>query len=163
MHMAAKKVLLVGNFGVGKTSLIRRFVLNEFSEDYISTIGVRVSSKIVKLENKEIKLLIWDVAGTKDDEKVPKAYFLGASAAMYVFDLSREETYVNLKRQLDNVKELSGLNDVILVGNKKDIVTEAKIEEIIKLIPMSVDLIPSAKENENVENAFIELAKSTLN
>ena len=77
--MIAKKVLLVGNFGVGKTSLIRQFVLNEFSEDYISTIGVRVSTKIVNLNGEQIKLLIWDVAGTKDDEKVPKAYFLGAS------------------------------------------------------------------------------------
>jgi small GTP-binding protein len=161
--MTAKKVLLVGNFGVGKTSLIRRFVLNEFSEDYISTIGVRVSSKIVKIENEEIKLLIWDVAGTKDDEKVPKAYFLGASAAMYVFDLSREETYLNLNSQLHNVKELSGLKEVVLVGNKKDIVTEDKIQEIIKLIPMPVDLITSAKENENVEDAFVELAKLTIN
>jgi small GTP-binding protein len=63
--MIAKKVLLVGNFGVGKTSLIRRYVLNEFSEDYISTIGARVSTKIVKFNNQEIKFLIWDVAGGK--------------------------------------------------------------------------------------------------
>lgn len=65
--MIAKKVLLVGNFGVGKTSLIRRFVLNEFSEDYISTIGVRVSTKILNVEEEEMKLLIWDVAVTSDD------------------------------------------------------------------------------------------------
>lgn len=61
--MVPKKVLLVGNFGVGKTSLIRRFVLNEFSEDYISTIGVRVSTKLVTIDSQTIKLLIWDVAG----------------------------------------------------------------------------------------------------
>ena len=73
--MIAKKVLLVGNFGVGKTSLIRRYVLNEFSEDYISTIGARVSTKIVKVNNQEIKFLIWDVAGVNDNDKIPKAYF----------------------------------------------------------------------------------------
>ena len=112
--MIAKKVLLVGNFGVGKTSLIKRFVLNEFSEDYISTIGVRVSSKTLIVNDQEVKLLIWDVAGVKDNEKVPKAYFLGASAAMYVFDLSREETYLNLENQLNSVKELSGLSNLIL-------------------------------------------------
>lgn len=161
--MIAKKVLLVGNFGVGKTSLIRRFVLNEFSEEYISTIGVRVSSKIIQIENQEIKLLIWDVAGTSEDEKVPKAYFLGASAAMYVFDLSREETYVNISSKVEVVKELSGLKNITIIGNKKDLVSSKEIEAIKKLIPFSIDLITSAKENENVEDAFKELAKQTLN
>lgn len=160
--MLAKKVLLVGNFGVGKTSLIRRFVSNEFSEDYISTIGVRVSAKIVKLEGEEIKLLIWDVAGTKDDEKVPKAYFLGSSAAMYVFDLSREETYENLSDRLENVKQLSGLKEITLVGNKKDLVSESQIKDILESLPINVNLITSAKDDENVEDAFITLAKQSL-
>ena len=105
--MIAKKVLLVGNFGVGKTSLIRRYVLNEFSEDYISTIGARVSTKIVKVNNQEIRFLIWDVAGVNDNDKIPKAYFLGSSAAMYVFDLSRLETYSNIKNQVETVKQHS--------------------------------------------------------
>lgn len=160
--MIAKKVLLVGNFGVGKTSLIRRFVLNEFSEDYISTIGVRVSTKIVSFNNEQIKLLIWDVAGTSGNEKVPKAYFLGASAAMYVFDLSREETYLNIKTQLTTVKELSGLKDITIVGNKKDLVTENEINQIISKLEISVDLITSAKDDENVEDAFTILAKQSL-
>ncbi|SDR82403.1 small GTP-binding protein domain-containing protein [Polaribacter sp. KT25b] len=161
--MIAKKVLLVGNFGVGKTSLIRRFVLNEFSEEYISTIGVRVSSKIIQIDKEEIKLLIWDVAGTSDDEKVPKAYFLGASAAMFVFDLSREETYKSIKNQVEVVKQLSGLKNITVVGNKKDLVSVDEIEQLKKSISISVDLITSAKDNENVEDAFKELAKQTLN
>lgn len=160
--MIAKKVLLVGNFGVGKTSLIRRFVLNEFSEDYISTIGVRVSTKIVSVNKEEIKLLIWDVAGTNADEKIPKAYFLGASAAMYVFDLSREETYSNLQNQIDVVKQLSNLQNITIVGNKKDLLLEDEIEDVIESIPLKVDLITSAKENENVEIAFKKLAKQSL-
>ena len=161
--MKAKKVLLVGNFGVGKTSLIRRFVLNEFSEDYISTIGVRVSAKIVKFNNEEVKLLIWDVAGTNNDEKIPKAYFLGASAAMYVFDLSREETYNNLENQIEVVKQLSDLKNVTLVGNKKDLLTPEEIENILKTISMPVDLVTSAKDNDNVEDAFIQLTQQSLN
>ena len=160
--MIAKKVLLVGNFGVGKTSLIRRFVLNEFSEDYISTIGVRVSTKIVTLNDEQIKLLIWDVAGTNNDEKVPKAYFLGASAAMYVFDLSREETYVNIEKQVEVVKELSGLQNITVVGNKKDLVTTDEIKSLKKSIKIPIDLITSAKEDENVEDAFVILAKQSL-
>lgn len=160
--MIAKKVLLVGNFGVGKTSLIKRFVLNEFSEDYISTIGVRVSSKTLIVNDQEVKLLIWDVAGVKDNEKVPKAYFLGASAAMYVFDLSREETYLNLENQLNSVKELSGLSNLIIVGNKKDLVSQEKIEEIKNIVSLDIDLITSAKENDNVEDAFISLTQLSL-
>jgi small GTP-binding protein len=160
--MIAKKVLLVGNFGVGKTSLIRRFVLNEFSEDYISTIGVRVSTKIVKFNEEEIKLLIWDVAGVSDDEKIPKAYFLGSSAAMYVFDLSREETYNNIKNQIENVKELSGLKNITVVGNKKDLLTVDEIDKIVESISISVDLITSAKDDDNVEDAFIKLANQSL-
>ena len=110
--MIAKKVLLIGSFGVGKTSLVRRFVLNEFSENYISTIGVRISTKTVVIEDEEVKLMIWDVAGTSKEENVPKAYFLGSSAAMYVFDLSREETYLNLDKEIESIKNLSGLDEV---------------------------------------------------
>jgi small GTP-binding protein len=160
--MIAKKVLLVGNFGVGKTSLIRRFVLNEFSEDYISTIGVRVSTKIIELNTEQIKLLIWDVAGTNDDEKVPKAYFLGASAAMYVFDLSRSETYLDLEQKLKVVKDLSGLKDITIVGNKKDLLTHSDLEKVKAKVTIPIDLITSAKENENVEDAFVVLAKQSL-
>ena len=160
--MIAKKVLLVGNFGVGKTSLIRRFVLNEFSEDYISTIGVRVSTKVVDLDGEQVKMMIWDVAGTSDDEKLPKSYFLGASAAMYVFDLSREETYSTLDAQLDMVKGLSGLSEVVMVGNKKDLLSEAELAAVLEKITLPVDLVTSAKQDENVEDAFVALAKQAI-
>ncbi|NCT09461.1 MAG: GTP-binding protein [Flavobacteriia bacterium] len=160
--MIAKKVLLVGSFGVGKTSLIRRFVLNEFSEDYISTIGVRVSAKIMKIQEEEVKLLIWDIAGTYGEEKIPKSYFLGASAAMFVFDVSREETYLDIKNQLDAVKSISGLKNIMLVGNKKDLISDEKLAEIMKIIPISIDLMTSAKEDENVEDAFIKLTLQSL-
>ena len=160
--MIAKKVLLVGNFGVGKTSLIRRFVLNEFSEDYISTIGVRVSKKVVEYKNETIKLMIWDVAGTNGDEKIPKAYFLGASAAMFVFDLSREETYLTINDNLKMVEELSGLKNITIVGNKKDLLSEEELETVINNISVNIDLITSAKEDENVEDAFMQLTANTL-
>jgi len=160
--MIAKKVLLVGNFGVGKTSLIRRFVLNEFSEDYISTIGVRVSKKVVEYQNETIKLMIWDVAGTSGDEKIPKAYFLGAHAAMFVFDVSREETYLTIDQNLQMVKDLSGLQSITIVGNKKDLLSEEELKKVIQKISIDIDLITSAKENENVEDAFMQLTSQTL-
>ncbi|WP_159947172.1 Rab family GTPase [Polaribacter septentrionalilitoris] len=160
--MIAKKVLLVGNFGVGKTSLIRRFVLNEFSEDYISTIGVRVSKKVVEYQNETIKLMIWDVAGTNGDEKIPKAYFLGAHAAMFVFDVSREETYLNIDQNLQMVKDLSGLEKITIVGNKKDLLSKEELETVVKEVSIGIDLITSAKEGSNVEDAFMKLTAQTL-
>ena len=160
--MIAKKVLLIGSFGVGKTSLVRRFVLNEFSENYISTIGVRISTKTVAIEDEEVKLMIWDVAGTSEEENVPKAYFLGSSAAMYVFDLSREETYLNLDKEIESIKNLSGLDEVIIVGNKRDLLSDDEISEIRKIVPVTIDFITSAKENANVEGAFNLLTQQSL-
>ncbi|WP_158838558.1 Rab family GTPase [Polaribacter sp. L3A8] len=160
--MKAKKVLLVGNFGVGKTSLIRRFVLNEFSEDYISTIGVRVSKKVVEYKNETIKLMIWDVAGTNGNEKIPKAYFLGSHAAMFVFDLSREETYVTIDENLNMIRELSGLQNITIVGNKKDLLSDKELENVIQKVSVDIDLITSAKEDENVADAFMKLTSETL-
>ncbi len=160
--MISKKVLLVGNFGVGKTSLIRRFVHNEFSEDYISTIGVRVSTKVIQTNKESLKLLIWDVAGTNGDQTVPKAYFLGASAAMFVFDLSREETYINIVKQIDMVKELSGLKNIVVIGNKRDLMTADKLHILLEKVDVTIDFITSAKENENVEDAFKLLGQQSL-
>ena len=160
--MIAKKVLLVGNFGVGKTSLIRRFVLNEFSEDYISTIGVRVSKKIVEYKNETIKLMIWDVAGTSGNDKIPRAYFLGSNAAMFVFDVSREETYLTIDENLNMVKELSGLQNITVVGNKKDLLSAEELENVVQKVSVHIDLITSAKEDENVEDAFMKLTTLAL-
>ena len=96
------------------------------------------------------------------DSQKPKAYFLGASAALYVFDLSREETYVNIKNQVEVVKELSGLHAITVVGNKKDLLTADEINRIKKTIEIPVDMITSAKENDQVEDAFNILAKQSL-
>lgn len=160
--MVSKKVILVGSFGVGKTSLIRRFVVNEFSEDYISTIGVRISSKVVKYKDQLIKLLIWDVAGVTDREKIPTAYFLGSSAAMYVFDLSRIETYVNIDKNIEEIKKISGLNDITVVGNKKDLLSPKDLLEIESMVNVDIDFLTSAKENDNVEAAFELLGEKSL-
>ena len=75
---------MTGSFGVGKTSLFRRFINNTFSEKYITTIGVKVDKKTVVIDGEEISILLWDIAGEVKQDKVPKSYFLGASAIIYV-------------------------------------------------------------------------------
>ena len=88
-----KKILLVGDFGVGKTSLVDRFVHNRFAEEYKSTIGVVVSKKELQIDGKDLKFLIWDVAGERDMSEVPASYYLGCSGVLFVFDLTRAETW----------------------------------------------------------------------
>lgn len=160
--MITKKVLLVGNFGVGKTSLISRYVLNEFSEDYISTIGVRVSKKVLQVDDQLVTLLIWDVAGTKWNEKIPTSYFLGASAAMFVFDLSRKETYLNAKDYITQIKELSRLDKFTVIGNKMDLIDTDQLNKIKALIGIEIDFETSAKEGINVEKAFKLLTRKAI-
>lgn len=143
--------------------MIRRFVSNEFSEEYISTIGVRVSAKMIELGNESLKLMIWDVAGTKDDEKVPKSYFLGAHAAMYVFDLQAEETYLKIEERIQEIKELSGLDRFLIVGNKRDLLSDEELSRVLSRISIPVDLATSAKEGTGVEEAFLSLANQSLN
>ena len=126
----------------------------------MSTLNTEEQSN--KYKNETIKLMIWDVAGTSGSEKIPKAYFLGASAAMFVFDLSREETYLTIDENLNMVKELSGLQSVMIVGNKKDLLSEYELENVLQKISIDIDLITSAKEDENVADAFMQLTTKAL-
>ena len=94
---ASKKIVIIGHFGVGKTSLIRRFVENTFSEDYQVTIGVHISKKTIEIpEQESISLIIWDLEGQDDLKKTRSSYLLGTNGFIYVFDSSKPLTFENL-------------------------------------------------------------------
>ena len=95
--MIKTKVLLTGNFGVGKTSLFQQFIFSKFDERYLTTIGVKVDKKEIDIHGALVEIFLWDVAGEVSQEKVPISYFLGAHGIIYVFDLTRPLTYQNLK------------------------------------------------------------------
>ena len=160
--MLSRKVILTGSFGVGKTSLFRRFINNAFSEKYITTIGVKVDKKLVKIDEKEVSILLWDIAGEIRQDKVPKSYFLGASAVIYVFDLTRPSTYKNLAQDMQTLKSILPETIIKIVGNKKDLVTEDAILAIDKELTFPVDIVTSAKTGENVEELFERLARQFL-
>ena len=104
--MTSRKVLITGSFAVGKTSLFHRFVYNTFSEQYLTTIGVKVDKRVVEVNDEPLSLILWDIAGEVSQKKVPKTYFLGASAVIYVFDLSRKQTADNLKSDLKLIQKI---------------------------------------------------------
>lgn len=161
--MISRKVILTGSFGVGKTSLFKRFINNTFSEKYITTIGVKVDKKTIEIGEQEVSILLWDIAGEVSQDKVPKSYFLGASAIIYVFDLTRSSTYKNIEKDMRILRDL--LPDAILkiVANKADLVNASAIESIGTELSLPIDIITSAKTGENVEDLFSSLATEFLN
>ncbi|MEK7255430.1 MAG: Rab family GTPase [Bacteroidota bacterium] len=160
--MISKKIVLSGCFGVGKTSLFNQFLYHKFSEKYLTTIGVKVDKKVVEVDGRQISLLIWDIAGEVAQDKVPKSYYLGSSAIIYVFDLTRPSTWLNMKADLDYLEKLLQGVLVKVVGNKVDLVNEARIREVKAELPTQPDILTSAKTGENVEKMFMSIGEALL-
>lgn len=160
--MISKKVILTGSFGVGKTSLFNRFIYQQFSDRYMTTIGVKVNKKNVKIDDDEVSMLLWDIAGEVSQDKVPASYFLGASGIVYVVDLSRPSTFVNMQSDIKFLRNMLPDCSLVIVANKYDLVTNEQMNEIYKNINQKWDFVTSAKTGENVEEMFFELAKKLI-
>jgi small GTP-binding protein len=161
--MVSRKIILTGSFGVGKTSLFNRFVYNQFDEKYLTTIGVKVNKKQLTIDEQEVSLLLWDIAGEISQDKVPVSYFLGATGIFYVFDLSRPSTFKNIITDLAYLEKIVPDAVVKIIANKKDLLEEAQLEDVKKLLaPTKWDAMTSAKTGENVEEILLDLAKAIL-
>ncbi len=158
--MISKKVVITGHFGVGKTSLFNRFISNTFNEKYLTTIGVRVDKKLVQIDGQDISLILWDLAGEVSQEKVPRSYFLGASAVIYVFDLSRPATYSRLEEDIRYIQSVLPNVLVRKVGNKKDLVSDDTLKNIYN--ETQPDIFTSARTGENVEDLFNGIARQMI-
>ncbi len=161
-HMITKKVILTGNFGVGKTSLFNRFVHNRFDDKYLTTIGVKVNKKVMEINGEGLSILLWDIAGEVTQDKVPVSYFLGAAGIIYVFDLSRPLTYANIGKDLEHLKEMLPDSVIRIVGNKKDLLSAEELEQSLKEFPFDCDITTSAKTGESVEDLFTKLGEALL-
>ncbi len=160
--MISKKVILTGNFGVGKTSLFNRFVYDRFSDKYLTTIGVKVNKKVIGVDDEELSVLLWDIAGEVSQDKVPISYFLGAAGIIYVFDMSRPLTFKEIKKDLDYLTELLPDSVIKIVGNKKDLLTQEEMNHVLAELPMECNITTSAKTGENVEELFSQLGRLLL-
>ncbi len=158
--MLTKKVILTGGFGVGKSSLFERFINDTFSDKYLTTVGVKVDSKVVETSNGCIKLMVWDIAGEVAQEKVPETYWLGTSGVIYVSDLTRSKTLKNMESDISLIKAV--LPDIVLkiVANKSDLVEQEHIDKVCQTYP--VNIITSAKTGENVKSLFEGIAQSLI-
>jgi len=162
-----KKVCLIGDPGVGKTSLIRRFVLDQFSDDYLSTIGAKVTKKekLIDITPQDLRvhliLMIWDVAGQKEYRQFHEMYLKGMEGVMAVCDLSRQNTFDRLRDSMALVaKHAPGIPMVFLL-NKADLVDWAAVDlrQVNELAAQNgIPVLPtSAKTGQNVEPVFSKL------
>ena len=158
----SKKIVLLGHFGVGKTSLIRRFVDNDFSEDYLVTLGVQVKKKEVKIDDKNITLIIWDIEGNTSISKARKSYLIGSQGFIYVFDVTRPETFENIKSEMIFLDENYPNIPICKIGNKSDLIDSDEVREFFNQVDFKDCEFTSAKVGDNVENIFMNISKLTM-
>lgn len=158
----SKKIVLIGHFGVGKSSLLRRFVENTFSDNYTVTIGVHIMKKEVRLNERNVTFILWDVEGTDDFTKYRPSYLLGAAGFVYVFDASRAVTYSDIKYNLEHLSEKYPGAVVQVIGNKIDLIDRGELEEDLKRQGIKHAFLSSAKTGENVDELFKNLAEKLV-
>jgi len=158
------KLLLIGDSGVGKSCLLLRFADDTYTETYISTIGVDFKIRTVEIDGKVIKLQIWDTAGQERFRTITSSYYRGAHGIIVVYDVTDEETYTAVERWMTEIDRFAGPEvNKMIVGNKCDMVTK-KVVDYAKAKEYADGLgIPffetSAKDNNNVEQAFLDLTR----
>lgn len=159
------KLILTGDFKVGKTSLIRRFTENSFLDSYISTIGVEISKKSVILDqNTKVNFVLWDIGG-QISQMAPyrKRFYEGANAAFIVIDRTREENLNSIKKWYDDIKQsIPAKIPIVIVGNKSDLkdailISENEIKATAKELGFH-SIMTSAKTGENVNETFLYIA-----
>jgi len=160
-----KKVALLGAPGVGKTSLVRRFVESLFDESYLTTIGVKIDKKLVSVGGQDVTLMLWDVAGAEERFMVPSSYVRGAAGYLLVADGTRRETLATAFDIVDQVRRDVGPLPYVLVLNKADLPDQWSVEDTDLGVgaPGQIDALrTSAKTGEGVGDAFVKLAAAML-
>ncbi|CAG9325554.1 unnamed protein product [Blepharisma stoltei] len=157
------KVVLLGDSGVGKSSLVLRFVADNFKNDADATIGASYMGKILQFNDKMIKFNIWDTAGQERYHSLAKMYYRDANAAIMVYDITKRDSFEGLKRWHKELQDF-GPKDIVvtIAGNKEDLVeTEAVPQEEAKEYAKNIGALyrkTSAKTNYGVEQVFRDIA-----
>jgi small GTP-binding protein len=164
--MESRKICILGDFAVGKTSLVQRFVSNQFSDKYLTTLGVKVDTKEVRLDGLgALKLAIWDVAGTDTPTPLFLRYTRGAAGYLLVADRTRPETLEACVRLRDAVATAIRPLPYVFLGNKSDLADQCRLQRASAQAQLSdaLDwLETSALTGDQVERAFSRLAEGIL-
>mmetsp|Transcript_56330 Transcript_56330/g.159894 ORF Transcript_56330/g.159894 Transcript_56330/m.159894 type:complete len:216 (-) Transcript_56330:73-720(-) len=157
------KYIIIGDTGVGKSCLLLQFTDKRFRTDHDLTIGVEFGARLITIDNKQIKLQIWDTAGQEAFRSITRAYYRGATGALLVYDISRRASFDHLANWLTDARQNAQPNMVIiLIGNKCDLERrEVSFEEGSWFARQNglFFLETSAKTGQNVEAAFLDAAR----
>ncbi len=160
----AFKLILGGDGAVGKTSLVHRFVEDKFAKDYKSTIGTSIMKKECNFKElgSAVRFIIWDLAGQSQFKLVRQSYLLNAEAGILVYDVTNRQSYENIEKWHDEIKNVSPNISLILVGNKIDLKDEREVElqegsNLAEKLGLTY-IETSAKTGENINDAFKMLA-----
>ena len=167
-----KKIVLLGDPAVGKTSLIRKYVKDMFDDKYIWTLGTKITNKVITLNYPaknivvELRMLIWDLMGQRGYHTIQESAFKDSKGAILVGDLTREETLNNLDSWISNLFGVTGQIPIIFLGNKSDLVNDnveqPKVLQELASSFQTIFLLSSAKTGLNVELAFKALGKNLI-
>ena len=160
--MIQKKVCLLGASGVGKTSLVAQFVHSMFSDKYLTTVGVKIDKKPVTVDGTEVTLVIWDLAGDDDFQRLQTSYLRGTSGYFLVADGTREGTLDQALELQKRVAATLGSAPFVLALNKADLTPQWQVDEarVTDLVAQNFTVMKtSAKEGAGVEEAFAHLAR----
>ena len=161
------KILLLGDSGVGKSSLLLRYTKHEFNVDMRSTIGVEFALKYLKMDNFQLKVQIWDTAGMERYRSITSAYYKGAKGVIIVYDICREKSFENVDKWIEDFKSKADEDAVILlIGNKNDLDDKREVNKEEAEIKAQKNkfafMETSAKDNNNVDKAFETLFKEIV-
>ena len=165
------KILLLGNGTVGKTSLINRYLKNVYNPVYLTTIGIDQSIKFLSVNNKHIKLSIWDTAGQEQFRTIAKSFYNKTDAVILCFDLTEKESLDSISYWIDQLCNKIELNKIgiVLVGTKLDLTDFEKVEGISEEVNKYIEKYnikyfkTSSLSGTNVKEVFNYLVKITLN
>eukprot|EP00244_Chara_vulgaris_P009746 TRINITY_DN4253_c0_g1_i5.p1 TRINITY_DN4253_c0_g1~~TRINITY_DN4253_c0_g1_i5.p1 ORF type:complete len:213 (-),score=28.78 TRINITY_DN4253_c0_g1_i5:89-727(-) len=158
------KYIIIGDTGVGKSCLLLQFTDKRFQPVHDLTIGVEFGARMITIDNKAIKLQIWDTAGQESFRSITRAYYRGAAGALLVYDISRRETFNHLASWLEDARQHANSNmTIMLIGNKCDLQHRRAVSteegETFARENGLFFMETSAKTAQNVEEAFTQTAK----
>lgn len=160
--MIQKKICMLGAFAVGKTSLVARFVHSIFSDKYLTTLGVKIDKKTVDLGNEHVDLILWDIHGEDELQKINMSYLRGAAGYLLVVDGTRRTTVDTALAVHESAQRLIGPVPVVIAINKADLAGRWDVDERT-LEPLGYPVVKtSAKTGAEVEATFLRLARDVM-
>lgn len=161
------KVVVVGDVGVGKTSLLQQYKNKRFNQNYTTTINIDFFEKDIKVKDSELRLQIWDFTGQEEQKETLKSYYRDAEVFYVVYDVTNEQSFLNVKEWVRSIRDKMENPYIIVIANKTDLlagqkVSLAQVKALVEKLNLQGFYSVSAKTAENIETAFEEPVAAAL-